>query len=229
MIVTLYPPVIAELLAAKVNVLVPVVVLGLKDALMPLGRPDAVKLTLALKLFAGVIVMVLAPLDPCVRLTLLGDAERVKFGAAFMVRLIAVVLFRLPDVPVIVTAAVPAAAVLLAENVSVLLVKVLFGLKEAVTPLGTPDRDKLTFPEKEPIGVTEIVLLPLAPCRTVMLLGEADNANPIIGVAPGQLLIKFRALMLPIPVAKSQPVVVPYAGVKELLEVESTPVLPEAK
>jgi hypothetical protein len=43
------------------------------------------------------------------------------------------------------------------------------------------------------------------------------------------LFIKFRALMLPIPVAKSQPVVVPYDGAYELFEVESTPTVPEGK
>jgi hypothetical protein len=42
-------------------------------------------------------------------------------------------------------------------------------------------------------------------------------------------LTKLAALMLPMPVAKSQPVVVPYAGANELLEVESTPELLEAR
>jgi hypothetical protein len=48
-----------------------------------------------------------------------------------------------------------------------------------------------------------------------------------MGLTPGQLLTKLAALTLPIPVAKSHPVVVPYAGPKELLEVESTPEVPE--
>jgi len=72
-------PVAAVLLAVSVNVLVLVVVLGLNDAVTPLGRPDADKLTLPLKPFCGVTVMVLTPLAPCVMLRLLGDAERVKF------------------------------------------------------------------------------------------------------------------------------------------------------
>ena len=72
-------PVAAVLLAVSVNVLVLVVLLGLNDAVTPLGRPDADKLTLALKPFCGLTVMVLAPLAPCVTLRLLGDAERVKF------------------------------------------------------------------------------------------------------------------------------------------------------
>ena len=72
-------PVAAVPLAVRVNVLVLVVLLGLNDAVTPLGRPDADKLTLPLKPFCGVTVMVLAPLAPCVMLRLLGDAERVKF------------------------------------------------------------------------------------------------------------------------------------------------------
>jgi len=72
-------PVAAVLLAVSVNVLVLAVLLGLNDAVTPLGSPDADKLTLPLKPFCGVTVMVLAPLAPWVMLRLLGDAERVKF------------------------------------------------------------------------------------------------------------------------------------------------------
>ena len=73
------------------------------------------------------------------------------------------VLVRLPDVPEIVTVAVPMAAVLLAESVSVLAVDVLVGERAAVTPDGRPEAVSATVPEKFPIGVTVIVLLPLAP------------------------------------------------------------------
>lgn len=107
--------------------------------------------------------MVLPPLEPCVRLTLLGAAENAKFGAPFTVRLIAVVLVKLPEVPVMVTMADPVVAVLFAENVSVLVVEVLLGLKVAVTPLGRPDRVKLTAPEKPPMGENAMVLAPLVP------------------------------------------------------------------
>ena len=72
-------PVAAVLLAVSVNVLVLAVLLGLNDAVTPVGRPDADKLTLPLKPFCGLTVMVLVPLAPCVMLRLLGDAERVKF------------------------------------------------------------------------------------------------------------------------------------------------------
>ena len=65
-----------------------------------------------------------------------------------------------------VTVTVPGVAELLAESVSVLELVglvVLVGLKAAVTPAGKPEADKLTLPVKPFCGVTEIVLVPLAP------------------------------------------------------------------
>ena len=53
---------------------------------------------------------------------------------------------RLPDVPVIVTVKVPVMAATLALSVNVLAPVVGFGLNNAVTPLGNPEADKLTFP-----------------------------------------------------------------------------------
>ena len=88
---------------------------------------------------------------------------------------IEVVLIKLPEVPVMVTGKVPVVAVLLAVSVKVLEAAVLAGLKEAVTPLGKLDADKLTLPLKPFCGVTVTVLVPLAPCVTVRLLGEADR------------------------------------------------------
>src|SRR5206468_528152 len=80
-LVTVLVPGGAVLLAVNVNVLVLVVLLGLNEAVTPLGRPDADKLTLPLKPFCGVTVMVLAPLPPCVTVTLLGEVKSEKLGA----------------------------------------------------------------------------------------------------------------------------------------------------
>ncbi len=88
---------------------------------------------------------------------------------------IEVVLVKLPEFPVMVTGKVPVVAVLLAVNVKVLDPAVLAGLKEAVTPLGKLVADKLTLPLKPFCGVTVTVLVPLAPCATLRLLGEADR------------------------------------------------------
>ena len=75
-IVTLTVFVVTALVAASVNALVMVAGFGLNDALTPLGRPEADKLTLPLKPFCGVTVIVLVPVLPCMMLRLLGDAER---------------------------------------------------------------------------------------------------------------------------------------------------------
>ncbi len=85
-----------------------------------------------------------------------------------------VVFVKLPEVPVTVTVTVPVAAVLLAVSVNALVVAVLLGLNEAVTPLGSPDADKLTLPLKPFCGVTVMVLVPLAPCTIVKLFGDAE-------------------------------------------------------
>src|SRR5882762_9984638 len=86
-----------------------------------------------------------------------------------------VVFVKVPDNPVTVTVTLPVTAVLLAVRLSVLVLVVLLGLNDAVTPLGRPDADKLTLPLKPPCGVTVIVLVPLAPCAIVTLLGEAES------------------------------------------------------
>ena len=78
--VTEVVPVVAELLAVKVRVLVPLVLVGLNEAVTPLGNPEADRLTLPVNPLCGFTVIVLVPFDPCVTVTLLGDAERLKVG-----------------------------------------------------------------------------------------------------------------------------------------------------
>jgi hypothetical protein len=88
-----------------------------------------------------------------------------------------VVLFvKLPDVPVTVTVTVPVVAVLLAVNVNVLVLGVLIGLNDAVTPLGRPVADKLTLPLNPFSGVTVMLLVPVVPCDIVKLLGDTERA-----------------------------------------------------
>jgi hypothetical protein len=203
------PPVGAVLLAANVSVLVPLVLVGLNEAVTPVGTPEAVRATLLLKPFWGVTVMELVPLDPCDKFTVAGEADSAKFGAPFTVSWIVAEPVRLPEVPVIVTVAEPVVAALLAESVTLLPLNPLFGLNEAVTPAGKPEAEKVTIPLKPPKGCTEIALLPFPPCTSVMLPSEAARLKPWIGLIPGQLFSKLSALMDPIPVAKSQPMVVP--------------------
>jgi len=87
-----------------------------------------------------------------------------------------VVFDKLPELPVIVTVTVPVGAVLLAVNVNELVLVVLAGLKDAVTPLGNPVADKLTLPLKPLWGETVIVLVPLVPCTMLKLPGDAERA-----------------------------------------------------
>ncbi len=114
---------------------------------------------------------------------------------------------KLPDEPVAVTVNAPMAAAPLAVSVNVLVLVVGFATNDAVTPLGRPHADKLTLPVKPFCGVTEIVLAPLVPCVMVKVLGEADSVK--FGADAGQLFTRLAAFTLPIPVAKSHPVVVP--------------------
>lgn len=65
--------------------------------------------------------------------------------------------------PVTVTVAVPTAAVSDAASVRVLLVVVLAGLKDAVTPLGKPEAESATVPLKPLRGLTVTVLEPWPP------------------------------------------------------------------
>src|SRR5260370_21392991 len=85
--VTVDVPVVGVLLAASVSVLVPVVLVGVNVAVTPLGMPDAARATLPVKPFSAATETVLVPLAPCISVRLLGNAERLKFGAAFTVRL----------------------------------------------------------------------------------------------------------------------------------------------
>jgi len=84
------------------------------------------------------------------------------FNVGRIESVIVAVFVRALALPVMVTAKVPMLATLLTLKVSVLVLLVLVGLKDAVTPLGSPETDKLTLPLKPFCGVTVIVLVPLA-------------------------------------------------------------------
>jgi hypothetical protein len=182
--VTVNDPAAAEPLAAKVSVLVLVAVLGLNDAVTPLGNPDAARLTLPENPFCAETVIALDPLAPCTTVRLFGDAERVKFGAALTVSDSVVVCTRLPEVPVIVTTVVPTVADALAVRVKLLVVVAVPGLNDAVTPPGNPEAARLTFPVNPFSAVTAMVLDPLEPCTTDKLFGD-DERLKSGGEAPG--------------------------------------------
>ena len=178
-IVIVEVPVVAVLLAVKVTTLVEVVGLVPNEAVTPEGRAEFERDTLPVKPPDGVTVIVELPLLPCVTLKLLGEADSEKFGVAvaFTVNEIDVVWLSVPDVPVIVTDDVPVVAVELAVKVTTLLPVVGFVPKLAETPDGRADVESDTLPVNPPDGVTVIVELPLLPCVTVKLLGEADSVK----------------------------------------------------
>jgi hypothetical protein len=177
------------------------------EAVTPLGNPLALRVVAESNPPVLVMVIVLVPLFPCVTVTEVGDALTLKFGdvVEFTVSETVVVAVKLPDVPVMVTVAVPVVAVLLAVRVSVLVEVVGFVPNVAVTPVGKPEAESVTLPENPPRSVTVIVLVPLLPCVTVTLLGEAESVKE--GVKdPASRLISPVVFGLPQPVHRSKPV-----------------------
>ena len=72
---------------------------------------------------------------------------------------IELVLVNVPELPVIVTVALPVVAVLLALRVNVLFVVEGLGANTALTPDGNPDAERVTLPEKPFSGAMEILLV----------------------------------------------------------------------
>jgi hypothetical protein len=79
-IVTTYCPRLAVLLAVSVSVLCPVVGFGLHDAVTPLGRPEAARVTFPVKPYRGVTETDEVPEPPGAMLTP-PYCESVKLGA----------------------------------------------------------------------------------------------------------------------------------------------------
>jgi hypothetical protein len=211
-IVTVTVPVVAVPLAVSVRTLVAVAGFVPNTAVTPVGRPVAARVTLPAKPPVSAIVIVLVPpAPPCAIVTLDGLADRLKFGGAVTVSETVVVCVKLPEVPVMVTAAVPMVAVPLAVNVRTLDVVAGFVANTAVTPVGKPVAESVTVPLKLSVGAIVIVLVPpVPPCAIVTLLGAADKLK--FGVVDaGHAFARFVTFTVPMPVAKSQPVVVPYA------------------
>lgn len=89
--------------------------------------------------------MVDSPEPPGARLISPGALLIVNF-ATLTLRLMVVDEVRLPEVPVMVTIALPGLAVLLVTSVKVLFPVDGLGENDAVTPLGSPDAAKFTLP-----------------------------------------------------------------------------------
>lgn len=119
------------------------------------------------------------------------------------------VLAKVPDVPVMVTVKAPVVAMPVADRDKRLLVVAGFVPNAALTPLGNPEADRLTLLLNPCRGLIEMVVEPEAPCRIATLAGEVERRKPGCVVDEGQLFTRLAAFTLPMPVAKSQPIVVP--------------------
>ena len=92
-------------------------------------------------------------------------------------RLMVAVWVKLPEMPLIRIEKVPVAALFFADSVRVLVLVALPGLKDAVTPRGKPEADKLTLPVKPFCDVTRIEDVILPPRARLNEFGEAVRAK----------------------------------------------------
>ena len=118
-------------------------------------------------------------------------------------------LVKLTEVPTTVTVKVPIVAVPLADRVKALVVVAGFVAKIALTPFGRPDTVKFTLPLNPFRGWIVIVAEPDEPWGKVRFAGDTESVKLGCVVDPGQLFTRLAALTVPMPVAKSQPIVVP--------------------
>jgi len=150
--------------------------------------------------------------------------------AELMVSEMVVVCVSVPDVPVMVTVEVPVVAVELAVNVTTLVDVVGLVPKLAVTPLGRPEADKVTLPVNPPEAVSVMVLLPLVPCFTVRLEGEAESEK--LGVAVAFTVSETEVVcvsvpLMPVMVTLDVPVVAVELAVKVTTLVEVVGFVPK--
>lgn len=103
----------------------------------------------------------------------------VNVGSAVTLSDTDVVSVRLPDIPVMVTVTglVVTAAESVAVSVTTCVPAAVPAAKPAVTPLGKLEAARATVPEKPPVGVTVMVLVPLPPWAIDTDVGEAESVK----------------------------------------------------
>jgi len=154
-------------LSVRVDVPVPVMDVGLKLAVTPVGWPLADKLTAESNPPETVLVIFEVPELPLETLIDVGEAERAKLATtgAVTVRVTVVVCIRLPLVPVMVIGNVPVVAVedtvKVRTDVPAPVMDV--GLKPAVTPDGRVEYVKAIAESKPFTTVLVIVEVPVLP------------------------------------------------------------------
>ena len=78
------------------------------------------------------------------------------------------------------------------------------GPKVTLTPLGSPEAARAIDELNPPETAVVIVEVPLPPCATETVVGEAETVKPVSG-APARALIRLAPLGLPHPVTRSYP------------------------
>jgi hypothetical protein len=138
---------VAVALAVSVSTCVPETVPAANEAVTPVGKPVAARVTLPVNPFAPVTVIVLVPVLPCTTDTVVGNAESVKLGAAFTVTEIVVDPVSVPEVPLIATVTeLAGVAVAPAVSVTICVPLTVPAANDAVTPLGSPLAARVTAP-----------------------------------------------------------------------------------
>jgi hypothetical protein len=199
---------------------------GPNDGITPGGTPVTVTVTVPVKPFCGTRITVAAFAAPTGTVRDAGETDSANGDddgdGVLIVRVTAALLVRLPDVPVMVTVAVPGLALDVAENVRVLWLVVLAGLNPAVTPLGKPETESATVPAKPFSPLIAIVLAPFAPGAMVRLDGVTKRPNR--GGAAIVSAIETLPVRLPeVPVIRT--VAAPGAAELEALRVTEVPVV----
>lgn len=154
---------------------------GLKEAVTPVGKPNAANVTLPANGLTSVTVIVSVPLAPGATVRLVGEAERLKPPRPVTVSEMEVVALRVPEVPVIVIGYVPATVVDATANVKTLVVVVGLVPNVAVTPVGRPDAARVTLPVNVPVSCTVMVSVPLAPSATDSAVADGVSVKPDAG------------------------------------------------
>lgn len=153
----------------------------------PVGKVEFDRVTLPVNPPVSVTVMVSVAVLPCVTDSVVGDADSLNPAGvpAVMVRAMVVdATGKAPEVPVIVTVALPCGADELAVNVSTLVPVVGLVPNEAVTPLGNPETASVTLPVKPPASATVIVSAPLAPWAIDRVNAEGEIEKLGTAVVP---------------------------------------------
>ena len=194
----------APTVSVSVEELPAVTVAGLKLAVAPAGRPEALSATDCAASTVTAVEIVDVPLAPCAKLTLAGAAETEKsVGAAVTVSVTVVVWVALVPLPTTVSVyvpgavAAPAVTVIVDEPPAVML----DGAKPTVVPAGAPVALKETLCADPFVTAVETVDFALAPCTTLTVVGLAASEKSDDGAAETvSATVVVCVALVPVPV-----------------------------